>query len=270
MSIAGQLSSALEEAAPLKTADFQGKLSDKQRSKLIRAIMAKTHRDYRSTKGDSTHPSVLVNMGGKGTGLVPLQTAPDDDLRAIAKDKKVLSEAVTRRAVIGAKGLEKPGGDKLSVLPNRVYWLGASTSPKMIFVTGVSGDKVTYKSYPFEQGSDHVIELWIARDLIAKGTTTHLKTYGKYMTPRLKKSLEDMLVGGEGSPEKLKDYMRVEVTVTAAPGITGDLWREAERYGSVGGIEKDGVYHYAITTDNMTLAELKKDKQFKIVSTKDL
>lgn len=178
--------------------------------------------------------------------------------------------AESNRMVIGSSGLGKPSGAKLSVLPNRVYWLGASSSPQMIFVTAVTDDRVSYKSYPFERSSDNKIEMWIARDLIAKGTTTHLKTYGKYMSPRLKQSLEDMLSGGEGKPEKLKDYLRVEATVKAAAGVQGDLWREAERYGGVAGTEKDGVTLYVITTNNATLAELKKDKQFAVVSVKDL
>ncbi len=78
-------------AAKLKAADFEGELDDDKRSKLIRSIMAHTHRDYRSKKGDETHPSVLWNQGGQGTCLILLMTASNEDLFDIAKESRVFA-----------------------------------------------------------------------------------------------------------------------------------------------------------------------------------
>lgn len=63
-------------------------MKEKERAALIRGIMAKTHRDYRSKRGDVTHPSCL-HMTKYGTTLVPLKTASDELLIEIAKLKGV-------------------------------------------------------------------------------------------------------------------------------------------------------------------------------------
>lgn len=174
-----------------------------------------------------------------------------------------------RGFVIGAGGLEKPSGDKVNVLPNRIYYLGASSSPKMIFVTSVSGDKVKYRSYPFEQGGDATIEMWIAKDLIQKGSTRQLKTYGKYMEPRLKRSLEDLLNGGNGKPEKLSDWERVYIMVSPGEGAQerGDAYYTAELYGNVGEMNMKGKpgRQLEIHTTRRTLDDIKADKRLKVL-----
>ena len=179
-----------------------------------------------------------------------------------------MQEARGGRFVIGAGGLEAPSGKQINIQPNRSYWLGASTSPKHIFVTGVTDDTITFREYPYNK--DQRIQAWIGRDLIQKGTTTHLQHYSKFMDPGLKASLTDMLNGGKGKPEKLSDHQPVDVLVKPAPGHEGeDLWYAAERYGGVGGLEIKGVMHYDIATDGARLKELKKDKKFTIVKTKN-
>lgn len=167
--------------------------------------------------------------------------------------------------VIGARGLEKPSGGKLNILPKRVYWMGASSSPSMVFVTAVKGDSVSYLNSPFD-GSPRRMQKWVAKDLIDKGTRTHLKMYGQHMDKRLKRSLEDMLDGGAGKSEKLADYQLQYALVR--PAKEGeDLWREAERYGGVGGVEVDGVMHYEIRLSGAALRELRANKKFVVVKT---
>lgn len=218
--------------------------------------------------------------------------APVDINRAFIKNEKLTSdqlfEAVTgtmplaktvqertleeSRLVIGAGGLQKPGGGKVSILPNREYWLGASSSPQHIIVTKVSDDRVTYRTYPYDK--DHFIQKWIAADLIEKGSTTHLKRYGQYMGPEDKRSLEDLLKGGKGKKVSLKDFEQVTVLVGKGKGHEErDLWREAERYGNVGGLagpsgDMSGTAHdfrYEIDTNRKVLKKLQKDKRFEVM-----
>jgi hypothetical protein len=61
-------------------------MTPKERAALIKAIWRSKHRDYRSTKGDETHPSVLWYDPKLGTCLVPLAQASDAQLTEIWDD----------------------------------------------------------------------------------------------------------------------------------------------------------------------------------------
>jgi hypothetical protein len=204
----------------------------------------------------------------------------EDQLFEMIVDTKPLSRTVQERDydrrlqearyVIGAGGLEKPGGGKVSILPNRVYYLGASTSPKHIVVTKVDGDRVMYRSYPYDK--EHFIQRWIAADLIEKGSTQALKNRGRYMDAKEKHSLEDLLKGGKGVKVDYKDFQPVYALVTKGAGHEDeDLWREAERYGGVGGLvgpsgkDNGPDYRYEINMQRGAVADLKKNKKFKVL-----
>lgn len=175
---------------------------------------------------------------------------------------------------IGSHGLEKPEGENVSILKDRIYYLGASSSPTMIIVTRVKPDRFWYKSYPFNE-SERVIETWIGKDLIARGSRTHLKTYGKYMSAKEKKSLESLLKGGKGTPVNIKDYEHIQVELGKGKGYEDkDLWRAAEEYGNVGGTtgpsgdDKLTAPDYVYTVFSMErrgLEKLKRDKRFKVL-----
>jgi len=173
-----------------------------------------------------------------------------------------LSEAIYS---IGSTGLRKLGGSKVAIVKDRMYWLGASSSPNMIIVTRVGDDQFWYKTYPFT-GREVGITNDIGKDLIEKGSRTHLKMYGKHMDRAEKKSIEDLLQGGKGKKVDIRDFEPVRITAVAAKGHEDeDLWRAAERYGGVGGRDlPDGRMAYEINSDRKALKLMKKDKRFEI------
>jgi hypothetical protein len=62
-----------------------------------------------------------------------------------------------------------------SLIPGRVYAMGASSSPDIITVDYVTGDRIGYH----KRGSaPRVIERWIGEDLIARGQATFTARYG--------------------------------------------------------------------------------------------
>jgi hypothetical protein len=168
--------------------------------------------------------------------------------------------------VIGPKGLQQPGGKSLTLQEGAAYWMGASTSPKMVIVTDVTDDRVKFKSYPFTGGAQ-TLERWIAADLFAKGSETHLKQYGAYMDPDLKRSLESLLRGGKGRKEDMDDYRPVTMTLAPADDQKGeDLWYAAEEYGGVGGqTQDDGTMYYMVDTEKRNVEKAKNDRRFKVV-----
>lgn len=223
----------------------------------------------------STYIAELVKHAKKaGVNAKKAMAVIDKSIKR-SKAARTVESLEEARFVIGAGGLQTPGGGKVSILPNREYYLGASSSPKHIVVTKVSDDRVTYRAYPYEK--DHFIEKWIAADLIEKGTTTALSRRGKWMDPAEKRSYEDLLKGGKGRKVNLKDFERVVVLVGKGKGHESkDLWRDAEMYGGVGGLagpsgdfsDKAHDYRYEISTDRKTLKKLKADKKFVVLSVK--
>lgn len=171
--------------------------------------------------------------------------------------------------VIGPKGLQQPGGTSLTFQEGAAYWMGASTSPKMVIVTDVTDDRVKFKSYPFT-GSPQVLERWIAADLFSKGTERYLQMYGAHMDPGLKHSLESLLRGGKGRKEDMDDYRPVTMTLAPADGMEGDLWYAAEEYGGVGGQHQDdGTMHYIVDTEKRNAERAKNDRRFKVLEVKN-
>lgn len=169
--------------------------------------------------------------------------------------------------VLGPGGLEKPGGTGVTLQEGAAYYLGASSSPKFIILTKVGDDMLRYKEYPFT-GKEYTIQRWIGADLIEKGTKTHLRQYGRYMDPGLKKSMESLLRGGKGRKEKIDDYRPVTVMVEPADDLKGqDLWRAAEEYGGVAGLvgDDDKIYQYKIETSKGQVEKIKSDRRFKVL-----
>jgi len=173
---------------------------------------------------------------------------------------------VAKGYAIGPGGLETPGGKNLTLQEGAAYWLGASSSPQMVILTDVTDDRVKYKTYPFTKG-DQVMERWIAADLLARGTATHLKQYGSHMDPGLKRSLESLLAGGKGRKEDMDSYKPVTLVLTPADDMKGqDLWYAAEEYGGVGGREdaKEG-YVYEVASSKGRAEQAKNDRRFKVL-----
>lgn len=165
---------------------------------------------------------------------------------------------------LGPKGLEPPKS-LITLQEGAAYYLGASSSPTFVVLTDVSGDRVKYKKYPFT-GSEQVMEKWIAADLLTKGTQTYLKMYGKYVPEDMRRSMESLLRGGKGKKEDLDDYKPVTIHLQNAEELKGqDLWRAAEEYGNVAGLETDDGMEYVVEAEQRQVEEVKKDPRFKVL-----
>lgn len=181
-------------------------------------------------------------------------------------DESMLAE----RFVIGSEGL-KPPKSGVTLQANCEYYLGASSSPSHIIVTKVGDEFIEYVQGPTYKETRRM-ERWIAEDLIIKGTETWLDTWGKTPYPWVKdaaRNFRAVLSGGKGKPVKVEDFHQVRATVEAADG--GDafkLWRDAERYGGVGGNND----HKTLIIDMRKgeVDDLKKDKKFKVLDVQDL
>lgn len=81
------------------------------------------------------------------------------------------------RFVIGGSGLERPA--TAHVVSGHTYAMGASSSPSLIVVTSVDGDRIHYHARSGQhKGEGRVIERWIGEDLIARGERTFKQQYG--------------------------------------------------------------------------------------------
>ena len=195
---------------------------------------------------------------------------PEASVPEHVKMKINTRKTATRRGIIGPGGLG-PLQSGITLQPNTLYWIGASSSPTMIIVTNVTDKAIEYFD-PYRKTPMRV-ERWIGEDLITKGSKRWLATYGQ--VPGWKtyaKSIASMLSGGPGKKEKLSDWERVRVTVKRKPAFRGeDLWRVAERYGNVAGIEDaDGDQLYEIEGFRRSVMEVKKDPHFVVVGAKKL
>jgi hypothetical protein len=169
-----------------------------------------------------------------------------------------------RRGVIGARGIEP--ASSFRVEPHRIYALGASDSPDLVYVTSVTPNTIHYKASPFH-GKERVIERWIGEDLIAKGTRRWMSTYGRRRPDSpITKSMESSLAGGPGHAANVKGFEPWHVVVVARKPGGHDLWFQAERYGNVAGQEgKGGRMFYEIDTDWERLSKIRRDPHFRIV-----
>lgn len=167
---------------------------------------------------------------------------------------------------IGPGGLEETKSG-ITLQPNTLYFMGASSSPDLIYVTDVSDDRVDYISYPFYETSGKLKspkgeQRWVAEDLIIQGSETWLKNEGS-TDPKLAKSLKNMLAGKKGTKEKIDTYEPWTVLTVSTTGK--DEWRTAEEYGGVAGLDWEGEQAYEINTTKGEIPAIEKDKALKIV-----
>lgn len=166
--------------------------------------------------------------------------------------------------VIGSGGLRKQTGIK--IFPNSVYYIGASTSPSMILVTDVSGDRYTYASYPYNQ--TRTGSLRYDMGLIADGTVMHAKQYAAYTDAKQKDTWKKNLKGEKGplnGKQKLKDYQYILVTCVAN-AKTRDLYGQTKNYGVLMDYWEasrpqaiDGKETSVIKVQRINVAQMKKD-----------
>lgn len=182
-----------------------------------------------------------------------------DNLR-VARELVRLARQLEAVYSIEEGGLRKLERRNITLEPGAVYALGASSSPSLIIITKADDNFISYRSYPYKK--DMRIERVIGEDLIAKGTETWLKTYGKYH-PEFARSMKSGLKGGKVTRYKLSDFERVTAYAEPVGGSDSELWRDAEQYGNVSFNTADNVFE--IETDGFRLKELRKDKNFKVV-----
>lgn len=193
--------------------------------------------------------------------LVKRAHATTDPAKKVAFLKAALHMA---GYVVGPEGLEEPRKG-ITLQPNTIYWIGASSTPSMVLVTKVTDDSIEYMD-PYNK-QKRKIQRWIGEDLITKGSSRWLSTYAKYQ-PEFAKSIRSMLNGGKGKIEKLSDWDRVRITVKSKDP-SKDLWREAEAYGNVRGLDDtDGGMLYQIDGFRNEVEKVKKDSRFTVKSEK--
>lgn len=166
------------------------------------------------------------------------------------------------RMVIGGGKAKAPGGKDLRLQPNTAYFIGYSSSPTMVIVDRVSGGMVSYHDAHTKKSSG--VQEWVFRDLAVVGMHTWLKGYARYQ-PEMAKTIRALLDGKKVRPNG-QDFDQFRVVVQGQGDE--DLWREAERYGGVGGFV-DAQNKFEITLDRSSLNDLKKNKKFKILSVKE-
>lgn len=111
------------------------------------------------------------------------------------------------------------------------YYMGASSSPHFVIVTGIDGATVELLEPYSGERSTHA--RWIAEDLITQGCETFCRSYAKHCPDAVERLL-DVLAGKSVEVGPMSAWDRITITVRAADG--SDRWRDAEAYGGVAGI----------------------------------
>lgn len=140
--------------------------------------------------------------------------------------------------LIGARGLEKIGGEPILIYPGGVYGYGYSDSPDRVVVTDVSGEWVTFYRYPYTDEKRQREQLKMFRNIAQKGTQKMLAHHlrfesntGMDMPEWMRKEVNhfrSVLAGVEGLQWDRNDMIQVGIRVRYRG--TGDVWSEFERY----------------------------------------
>ncbi len=191
----------------------------------------------------STSFGWVQEPGGTWMGLTQVESKTGFKTEAGAKQWFLRRATDSQRKALATA----PG---ITLQTNTVYWMGASSSPTMIYVTSVDDKAIEYidpNGSPRTTERIQRIQRGIGEDLIIKGSRRWLEVYGEYQ-PRHAESIRSMLAGGHGMTEPLRDYDRIEISVRAKDPASGDLWRHAESYGNVVGFSPAvGPYIYKIS-----------------------
>lgn len=141
--------------------------------------------------------------------------------------------------LIGSRGLEKIGGEPISIYPGGVYGYGYSDDPDRIIVTDVSGEWVTFYRYPYTDEKRQRESMKMFRNIAYKGTQKMLARHERYaktvpaddLPDWMRKEInhfQSVLVGVEGLQWDRDEMTKVGIRVRYRG--TGDGWSEFERY----------------------------------------
>lgn len=270
-----------------------------QTTKLRRGqeVLAKTYEGELYPKTYANRTQAQKAAAKLGSGWIVIGRRPFYVARASTTESGI-ARAASRFYSIGEGGLTPvTGGRDIYLQPGVIYYMGASSSPDQIMITGLEGASdsgaIHYKSYPFT-GKEARIENEIGRDLIAQGTATELKRRKEFPArmASLKRdpgyakvieadpdyqadiaSMEAVLAGRPGKVEDPYDYwpryVTVEATKPASEYPRGDPWYGAEEYGGVGGLERGGKTLYEIHTNRKGERALRADDRFRVVGSSE-
>lgn len=168
----------------------------------------------------------------------------------------------------------KPIGGEIRVVPKRVYYMGASSSPDSICVHMVDDDWITYSKYPHYKTLK--IEKAIGENLIAKGSRTFINQWTKWgekygladWQKKTIESLEDNFKGGEGIERDCDDLRRVKVTIKYE-NVDGDAYSLFERsypnsLSSMNESTKELISYETYESAKQLIKELKNNPNFKV------
>lgn len=141
--------------------------------------------------------------------------------------------------LIGARGLEKIGGEKICIYPGGVYGYGYSDSPDRIVVTDISGEWVTFYRYPYTDEKRQREQMKMFRNIAQKGTQKMLARHQNYagtvpaadLPEWMRKEINhfrSVLAGVEGLQWDRDEMIQVGVRVRYRG--TGDGWSEFEKF----------------------------------------
>jgi len=176
-------------------------------------------------------------------------------LKKIIKEEiQILKEA---QYSLGGGGMKKLGDEKILILPNTEYYMGASSSPDRILVKAIDDNFITFSSYPFKKYRK--IETPIGKHLIQTGTEAFIKLRGKYF-PEESKSFKANLAGKKGSrtgKTKPSDVERVTVKIWGKDG-GNDLYKIGKSWGVVSKWN-EGDNTIEVDTERRNVKDMKKD-----------
>jgi len=143
--------------------------------------------------------------------------------------KRIVQEEIYNLTGDGVKKIDT----SLKVIPNSIYFLGASNSPEMILVTDINDKHITYYIYPFKSPSK--IDTWVGKDLIKQGTLKALSNGYVDHDRNLQSTLRSNLKGRKGvcnGKHKLSDYTYIKTIIFCKKGT--DVYGVGSSYGIVG------------------------------------
>jgi hypothetical protein len=119
--------------------------------------------------------------------------------------------------------------DGLYLAPRQRYFMGANQEPKLVIVTRVGEDGVSYLTYPFKR--EQKLKKGIAVELFRLGSQNWLKSDKAGRDEDLQKSIQNVLKGTSGEEVTPEDYQYSSVQVKYTGSKSGDAepWKELEQ-----------------------------------------
>lgn len=226
--------------------------------------VAEEHPEKVDTSLLDIDPAVEENMDYFKFVDTAIDIVLTEDSDEVEKDQQSPYVQLDEMYAITGGGLRKlPDSGQLNFKPGTECFLGASSSPKHIIVVKADPKWLYYVHGP-EYKKERRIQRQVGEDLINQGTSTWVNSgMAKYHADAAKQ-MKKWLEGGKPVIVDPKDFQRVYIyAISADP--SKDMWRQAERYGGVGGIDVGDIMVYEIYSDYGRLRELEKDKTLQIL-----